>query len=74
MAMVCATATRRDVFAMMPAGLAAVAASDMTLRIPAAVRNIAGRLRAANRIATKGGFARTNGSLGAGALAKATLG
>jgi len=34
MDMVSATATRRDVFAMNPTGLAAVAASDMTLRIP----------------------------------------
>ena len=33
-----ATATRRDVFAMSPTGLAAVAASDMTLRIPSTVR------------------------------------
>jgi hypothetical protein len=33
---VSATATRRDVFTIMPAGFAAVAASDMTLRIPAA--------------------------------------
>jgi hypothetical protein len=36
MDMVSATATRRDVFAMNPTGLAAVAASDMTLRIPVA--------------------------------------
>ena len=30
MEIVSATATRRDVFALMPAGLAAVASSDMT--------------------------------------------
>ena len=35
MAIVSATATRRAVLAMMPIGLAAVAVSDMTLRIPA---------------------------------------
>jgi hypothetical protein len=34
MEMVSATATRLDVFAIMPAGVAAVATSDMMLRIP----------------------------------------
>ena len=41
MEMVSATATRRDVFAMSPTGLAAIAASDMTLRIPVAARDLA---------------------------------
>jgi hypothetical protein len=36
MAIVSATARRRAVFAMMPTDLAAVALSDMTVRIPAA--------------------------------------
>lgn len=68
MDMVSATATRRDVFAMIPAGLAAGAASDMTLRIPSQTRsgtspdstgaNIAVRRHARKRIATKRGFAR----------------
>ena len=39
MEMVSATATRRDVLAMIPTGLAAAAASDMTLRIPVAARD-----------------------------------
>ena len=66
MDMVSATATRRDVFAMSPTGLAAVAASDMTLRIPSPrdrprvqnCRHYQVRGHARNRIATKHGFAR----------------
>ena len=50
MAIVSATATRRAVFAMIPTGLAAVAASDMTLRILAAALRRAGMaIAAANR-------------------------
>src|SRR2546423_4667456 len=51
---VSATATRRDVFAIMPVGLAAVATSDMTPRIPV-------RGYGSARLATKEGFAETNG-------------
>lgn len=40
MGMVSATATRRDVLAMNPNGLAIATASDVTLRIPVAARDL----------------------------------
>lgn len=75
MEIVSATATRRDVFAVSPIGLVAVAASNMRVRIPVPyhpvqrtcdagvcrrARNIAASVRANNRIATKCGFGPTN--------------